>query len=88
MAERLSYKGDLPGSRRAPCLGCGGRVVTARDPHVEIGGKRDGSVLLMYEAEPQLALATDPDRREAGGTVGGRRRFHLRLQRRREHLSL
>jgi hypothetical protein len=62
MAERLSYKGDLPGSRRAPCLGCGGRVVTARDPHVEIGGKRDGSVLLMYEAEPQLALATDPDR--------------------------
>jgi hypothetical protein len=62
MTERLSYNDDLPGSRRAPCLGCGGRVVTARDPHVEIGGKRDGSVLVMFEAEPQLALATDPDR--------------------------
>jgi hypothetical protein len=62
MVERTSYKGDVPGSRRAPCLGCGGRVVIARDPHVEIGGKRDGSVLLIYEAEPQLALATDPDR--------------------------
>ena len=62
MTERLSYNGAWPGSRRAPCLGCGGRVVTARDPHVEIGGKRDGSVLLMLEAEPQLMLASNPDR--------------------------
>ncbi len=62
MTERLSYNDDLPGSRRAPCLGCGGRVVTARDPYVEIGGRRDGSILVMYEVEPQLALATDPDR--------------------------
>jgi hypothetical protein len=35
MAERLSYKGDFPGSRQVPCLGCDGRVVTARDPYVE-----------------------------------------------------
>jgi hypothetical protein len=62
MTERLSYNGAWPGSRRAPCLGCGGRVVTARDPHVEIGGKRDGSVLMMIEAEPQLMLASYLDR--------------------------
>jgi hypothetical protein len=61
MSERRSYKDDLPGSRQAPCLGCGRRVVTARDPHVEIGGKRDGSVLVMYEAKPLLAFATNPD---------------------------
>src|SRR6266508_2629033 len=62
MTRRLSYKDDLPGSRQAPCLGCGRRVVTARDPHVEIGGKRDGSVLMMYEARPLQALATNRDR--------------------------
>jgi hypothetical protein len=67
MTERLSYNDDLPRSRRAPCLGCGSRVVIARDPHVEIGGKRDGSFLVMFEAEPQLALATDPDRVFAPG---------------------
>jgi hypothetical protein len=61
MTERKSYKDDVPGSRQAPCLGCGRRVVTARDPHVEIGGKRDGSVLMMYEAEPLRALATNPE---------------------------
>jgi hypothetical protein len=61
MTERKSYKDDAPGSRQAPCLGCGRRVVTARDPHVEIGGKRDGSVLMMYEAEPLRALATNPE---------------------------
>jgi hypothetical protein len=57
-----SYEDDLPGSRQAPCLGCGGRVVTARDAHVEIGGKRDGSVLMVFEAQPLRAWATDPDR--------------------------
>jgi len=62
MSEYLAYKADLPGSRRAPCLGCGQRVVTARDPHVVFAGKRDGSLLVMVDAEPQLALATDPDR--------------------------
>lgn len=62
MTERKSYKDDLPGSRQAPSLGCGARVVTARDPHVEIGGKRDGSVLMLWEAELQLSLASDLDR--------------------------
>jgi hypothetical protein len=61
MTERLSYKNDLPGSRKAPCLGCGHSVVTARDSHVQIGGKRDGSVLMMFEAKPLLALATNLD---------------------------
>jgi len=60
--EHLAYKNDLPGSRRAPCLGCGRRVVTARDPHCLIGGKRDGSLLVVMDAEPQLSYATDVDR--------------------------
>jgi hypothetical protein len=62
MTERKSYKDDFPGSRQAPCLGCGGRVVAARDAHVEIGGKRDGSVLMVFEAKPLLAWATNLDR--------------------------
>lgn len=62
MSERLAYKGGLPGSRRSPCLGCDGRVVTARDPHVLIGGKRDGSVLAVFDAAPQRCWATDPER--------------------------
>ncbi|HZD69827.1 MAG TPA: hypothetical protein VFA45_13250 [Actinomycetes bacterium] len=62
MTERRSYRNDLPGSSKAPCLGCGRSVVTARDAHVEIVGKRDGSVLMMYEAEPLLAMATNSER--------------------------
>jgi hypothetical protein len=34
MVERLSYKGDFPGLRWAPCLGCCGRVITTH-LHVE-----------------------------------------------------
>jgi hypothetical protein len=44
-----------------PCLGCDGRVVAARDPHVMMAGKRDGSVLAMFDAAPMLMLASDPD---------------------------
>src|SRR6266498_85751 len=62
MSERLAYKDGLPGSRRSPCLGCDGRVVPARDPHVLIGGKRDGSVLAVFDAAPQRCWVTDPDR--------------------------
>jgi hypothetical protein len=61
MTDRLAYKDDLPGSRRAPCLGCGGRVVTARDPHVLFGGKRDGSLLTAIDAAPWVSYATDVD---------------------------
>jgi hypothetical protein len=43
-----------------PCLGCDGRVVAARDPHVMMAGKRDGSVLAMVDAAPMLMLASDP----------------------------
>lgn len=60
--EYLAYTRDLPGSRRAPCLGCGGRVVTARDAHVRIGGKRDGSLLMVIDAAPFTTLATEADR--------------------------
>jgi hypothetical protein len=60
--EHLAYKNDLPGSRRAPCLGCGRRVVAARDAHCLIGGKRDGSLLVVIDAEPQLCYTTDVDR--------------------------
>src|SRR5262245_6418624 len=61
VSERLAYRNDLPGSRRAPCLGCGSPVVTARDAHCLIGGKRDGSVLIAVDTEPQRSLATDVD---------------------------
>lgn len=60
--DSAAYKGDLPGSRRSPCLGCGDRVVTARDPHCRIVGRRDGSMLLVLDAKPLTALATDIDR--------------------------
>lgn len=62
MTEAVPYKNDLPGSKRAPCLGCGERVVTARDAHVLFGGKRDGSLLIAWDTEPQLSYATDVDR--------------------------
>lgn len=62
VTEHLSYKNDLPGSKRAPCLGCGERVVTARDAHVLFGGKRDGSLLIAWDTEPQRSYATDVDR--------------------------
>lgn len=61
MTEYLASARDLPGSRRAPCLGCGGRIVTARDAYVRIGGKRDGSLLMLIDAEPLTTLATDAD---------------------------
>ena len=61
MTEWLGYKNDLPGSRRAPSLGCCRRVVTARDPHCLIGGKRNGSLLIAMDTEPQRSFATDID---------------------------
>lgn len=60
-AEHRAYKDDLPGSRRAPCLGCGKSVVTARDAHVPIGGRRDGSLLIEMDVEPLLSRSSDPD---------------------------
>jgi hypothetical protein len=60
--QRRAYKGDLPGSRSGPCLGCGQRVVTARHAHVLFGGKRDGSLLVAWDTEPQRSYATDVDR--------------------------
>lgn len=52
----------LPGFRRASCLGCGQRVTANREGHVALGGVRDGSWLLLLDAEPDRVLATDPER--------------------------
>jgi hypothetical protein len=62
VSEGTSAERYLPASTRAPCLGCGGRIVTARDPYVQIAGRRDGSVLLLIDAKPLIALATDSGR--------------------------
>lgn len=59
--EHRAYKNDLPGSRRSPCLGCGAVVVTARHPHVQFGGRRDGSLLLEIDVEPLISQSNDPD---------------------------
>jgi hypothetical protein len=74
MSERRPFKNDLPGSRSAPCLGCGGRVVTARDPHVLFGGKRDGSLLIAMDAEPQRSYASDVASSWQSGSVHGSRK--------------
>jgi hypothetical protein len=58
---RQAYNGDLPGSRRSPCLGCDKIVVTARDAHVPIGGRRDGSLLVEIDVEPLISQSNDPD---------------------------
>lgn len=62
MVDPTAYKGDLPFSRRGMCLGCGELVVLARHAHVRVIGKRDGSVVVFIDAEPQTSLATDVDR--------------------------
>jgi hypothetical protein len=50
-----------PDWRRMICLGCGGRVVRARDGWVELGGNRSGSFLVVWGQEPLLSYATDPE---------------------------
>lgn len=49
----------VPGFRRAPCLGCGERVVAARDALVTIAGTRDGTWITAFPIEPHLSYA-DP----------------------------
>jgi len=56
-----AFAGDLPGSRRSPCLGCGEIVKPARHAHVQIGGRRDGTSLVVFEIFPQRASATNLD---------------------------
>ncbi len=62
MTERSAFQGDLPGSRRSPCLGCDGPVRSARDAHVRVGGTRDGSWLALIDAEPNSIPVTDSAR--------------------------
>src|SRR5258708_39753253 len=50
-----------PDWKRAPCLGCGRRVVRVRDGWVEIGGNRSGSYLIAWGEEPLLSYVTDPE---------------------------
>lgn len=63
--DYAAYQGGLPGSRRSPCLGCCRTVVTARDAHVTFGGKRDGSMLLVFGHDPEVLWATDDNIFEA-----------------------
>src|SRR6266540_5406612 len=51
----------VPGWRRSACLGCGERVVAARHAHVLIGGRRDGTALLIIGLEADRAMAEEPD---------------------------
>ncbi|HEX7063056.1 MAG TPA: hypothetical protein VF200_13875, partial [Woeseiaceae bacterium] len=68
--DYAAYQGGLPGSRRSPCLGCGRVVVTARDAHVTFGGKRDGSMLVVFGHDPQVSWAnTDIDEVFAAGDL-------------------
>ena len=52
----------MPGWRRAPCFGCGERVVAARDGWVTLAGTPDGSYLTTWGTEPNVAYSTDPER--------------------------
>jgi hypothetical protein len=52
------HENDFPNVRRAKCLGCDGRVVAARDAYVQVGGRRDGTLLVTFDDEP-LRIKTD-----------------------------
>src|SRR5579859_4844087 len=60
----------IPGWRRSPCLGCSRQVVANRDAHVIFIGRRDGSVLLILEGEPQQFFVV-------AGSPTDRMRLHL-----------
>jgi hypothetical protein len=51
--EPTIFNTDYSWIRRGPCLGCGGLVVTARDPHVLFGGRRDATALIAIDTAPQ-----------------------------------
>jgi hypothetical protein len=59
--SRADEPAGLPGWKRAACLGCGRRIVQARDGWVRIGGTRTGSYLIAWGAEPLLISATEPE---------------------------
>lgn len=56
----------LPGWRRSPCLGCAERVVAARHAYVVLGGRRDGTALVIFGQDPDRIRAEDPDALESG----------------------
>lgn len=60
MASAPSFPG-IPGWTRGTCLGCGGLVKAARDAHVLVGGRRDGTALFVIGVEPQNVLAEEPN---------------------------
>lgn len=60
--EHGGYAGDLPGSKRSPCLGCDTPVIASRHAHVSFGGTRDGTALIVFEVFPQLSLTTEDER--------------------------
>ena len=53
------FPGMLGWSGRSPCLGCGEPIRATRDPHVAIGGRRDGTSLLVIGAEPHKVLTEE-----------------------------
>jgi hypothetical protein len=61
ITEPTKFNKDYTGIRRGPCLGCGERLVTARDPYVMFGGKRDGSLLIAIDTTPHAIQATKPE---------------------------
>ena len=60
MCSKDQFPG-LAGWRRASCLGCGQAVVAARHAHVLIGGRRDGTALVIMGIEPDCMWAEEPD---------------------------
>ena len=61
MSAATTLPAGLPGWKHSPCLGCGDRVGEKRDAYVQIGGTRDGSVVLVMDAEPHRSFATRPE---------------------------
>ena len=59
-ASAARVPAGIPGWRKAPCLGCGRKVVQSCDGWVTIGGTRSGSYLLLWGAMPRLLHVTDP----------------------------
>jgi hypothetical protein len=51
----------LPGWTRGSCLGCAGVVKAARHAHVVLGGRRDGSGLVVFGAKADAMLAEELD---------------------------
>lgn len=66
MPEATEQFPGLPGWRRSPCLGCGRTIVAARHSHVLIGGRRDGTGLVIIGLKPDRVMVEEPDADDRG----------------------